>query len=62
MPEAHYNRGTALQAIGRCDGGAYELPDCTASSSQTMPRPSSGSCMAQLPAIYMDEAEITGLS
>ena len=57
-PDAHYNRGTALQAVGRCAEAltsyhtALELKPNYAEAEF-------GLCMAQLPAIYMDEAEIT---
>jgi protein O-GlcNAc transferase len=55
--EAHHNRASALQAVGRCEEAqqsyrtALKLkPDYAAAEF--------GLCMAQLPAIYMDEAEI----
>ncbi|MBX9774125.1 MAG: tetratricopeptide repeat protein [Xanthobacteraceae bacterium] len=55
--EAHYNRGTALQAVGRC----LEAQESYRTALKLKPDYAAaafGLCMAQLPAIYMDEAEI----
>ena len=55
--EAHYNRGTALQAIGRCED-AVKAYETALRLRPNYAEAQFGLCMAQLPAIYMDEAEI----
>jgi predicted O-linked N-acetylglucosamine transferase (SPINDLY family) len=55
--EAHYNRGTALQAVGRC-AEAVQAYQTALKLKPNYAEAQFGLCMAQLPAIYMDEAEI----
>jgi len=55
--EAHYNRATALQAVGRCEEAARGYRAALALKPDYA-EAEFGLCMAQLPAIYMDEAEI----
>jgi len=55
--EAHYNRGTALQAVGRCEEAAQSY-ETALRLRPNYAEAQFGLCMAQLPAIYLDEAEI----
>lgn len=55
--DAHYNRGAALQAIGRC-AEAIESYQSALRLKPDYAEAQFGLCMAQLPAIYMEEADI----